>query len=312
MAVILDLPPGTLQERRRAYELLIDGRESPDPAGPASAEDQAGAGHQGPIALHWHRAYDEAVRQAKREGRLLFIHFFGPRTSRRQRRFQAETLADPGVRERLKQYVCARLPLDAQTEAEGEPVTLLQHVAFREMLGSPGVAVVDYTDRKNSKTYGQVVSAFPITGRLWYTPKEMRVILDLPRGTLTQRTLIYAVRTHPEKPASADGPLDAKLVEEAESHSRYQAGIRRQGHHRWQTRFHRINAILPPGLTAREIVAESWPGENLVEAAIECVRSWRLSSGHWSAVRARHRVYAYDMKRGGNGVWYATGIFGRR
>ena len=33
----------------------------------------------------------------------------------------------------------------------------------------------------------------------------MAVILDLPPGTLTQRTLIYAVRTHPERPASADG-----------------------------------------------------------------------------------------------------------
>jgi hypothetical protein len=59
------------------------------------------------------------------------------------------------------------------------------------------------------------------------------------------------------------------------------------------------------------VCAESWPGENLVEAAIECVRCWRLSSGHWEAVRTQHTVYGYDMKRGSNDVWYATGIFGR-
>jgi hypothetical protein len=47
----------------------------------------------------------------------------------------------------------------------------------------------------------------------------------------------------------------------------------------------------------------------LVAAAIDCVHSWRQSSGHWSAVRSRHRFYGYDMKRGSNGIWYATGIF---
>jgi len=50
----------------------------------------------------------------------------------------------------------------------------------------------------------------------------------------------------------------------------------------------------------------------LLAAAIECVRCWRLSSGHWGAVRESHPVYGYDMKRGDNGIWYATGIFGRR
>jgi hypothetical protein len=64
-------------------------------------------------------------------------------------------------------------------------------------------------------------------------------------------------------------------------------------------------------MTASEVCAESWPGENLVEAAVECVRCWRLSQGHWSAVRAAHRLFGYDMKRGSNGIWYATGIFGR-
>ena len=62
---------------------------------------------------------------------------------------------------------------------------------------------------------------------------------------------------------------------------------------------------------ASEECAESWPGQGLLESAIECVRCWRLSSGHWAAVRAEHRCYGYDIKRGNNGIWYATGIFGR-
>ena len=85
-----------------------------------------------------------------------------------------------------------------------------------------------------------------------------------------------------------------------------------QGHHNWQNRFERINAKLSAGLLAQEVCAESWPGQGLLEAARECVHSWRQSPGHWDAVKTQHPVFGYDMQRGANGVWYATGIFGRQ
>ena len=102
------------------------------------------------------------------------------------------------------------------------------------------------------------------------------------------------------------------LAREAQSHSSYQARIRNQGHHHWDGRFHRINRRIPGGLLAQEVVAESWPGEGLLEACIDCVDSWRQSPGHWSAVSSHQPVYGYDIKRGANGIWYATGIFGNR
>jgi hypothetical protein len=142
--------------------------------------------------------------------------------------------------------------------------------------------------------------------------KELLVLLDLPAGSLTQRTLIFAVRTHPELPASTQGELISVLASESESHSQHQANINLQGHHQWESRFHRINARLPAGMLAQEVCAESWPGQGLFEAAIECVHSWRQSPGHWSAVRTQQSYFGYDMKRGRNGVWYATGIFARR
>jgi hypothetical protein len=46
------------------------------------------------------------------------------------------------------------------------------------------------------------------------------------------------------------------------------------------------------------------------DAAREMYRSWRLSSGHWSAVNGRCDYYGYAMRRGANGTWYACGIFG--
>jgi hypothetical protein len=124
--------------------------------------------------------------------------------------------------------------------------------------------------------------------------------------------MIYAVRIHPEGPASTQGQFHTVLAEEAKSHANHQAAILLQGHHSWDSRFHRINAQLPGGVLAQEVVAESWPNESLVEACVDCVDSWRQSPGHWRAVRSRHPLFGYDIKRGRNGIWYATGIFGRR
>ncbi len=134
----------------------------------------------------------------------------------------------------------------------------------------------------------------------------------LPLGSLTKRTLTLAVRTHSEMPQSASRELLPLLSDECEAHAAHQARIGVQGHHDWESRFHRINAHLPPGLVAQEVCAESWAGQSLWDAARECVRSWRHSSGHWEAVRGAHPVFGYDMHRGENGIWYGVGIFGIR
>ena len=273
--------------------------------GLAAAEN--GGGHKKARAVDWMHDYAKATIAADHQNKMLLIYFCDAGDGAACDRFKTETLDDPQVRRKLQDYVCVRLPLDAKIIVDGKPVVLLEHEAFQEMLGKSGVAIVDYRTA-DAKARGAVVSEFPITEQLWYSPEHMAVILTLPPGTLTQRTLIYAVRTHPDHPASTEGqPLPA-LLEEAQEHSQYQANVRVQGHQSWNSRFQRIRARLPGGGAPREVCAESWGGQNLVEAAIECVRCWRLSSGHWSAVRARTRFFGYDMKRGANGVWYATGI----
>jgi len=278
--------------------------------GAMAAEPAMPAGVVAMPSIAWHNDYDEATRDADAQGRMLLLYFHD-QANRLCQRFDQETLADPAVRARLADYVCARLPIEAAIVRDGKAQVLLKHPSFAEMQGKPGIAIVDYVHR-DTNLHGSIVSEFPLTKKLWYGPKEMGVILDLPPGTLTQRTLIYAVRIHPEGPASTTGQFDPRLAEEAQKHADYQARLRRQGHQHWKKRFRQIMRLLPRGLIPKEVCAESWPGENLVEAAIECVHSWRRSSGHWSAVRAKHDLYGYDMKRGPNRIWYATGIFGSR
>jgi hypothetical protein len=225
--------------------------------------------------------------------------------------FETSSLAHIEIQEKLKRYVVVRLPIDAEVTIDGQSQRLLEHASFAEMQNRPGLAVIDLAHER-AEYYGHVVSTFPFTPGKYYRKEALSIILDLPPGTLTQRTMIYAVRIHPEAPASTQGQFHLALAEEAKAHAYHQASIQVQGHHAWDSRFHRINAKLPSGVLAQEVVAESWPNEGLLEACVDCVDSWRQSPGHWGAVRSRHPLFGYDIKRGRNGIWYATGIFGLR
>ena len=261
--------------------------------------------------LSWLDDYRRGTDLAEREEKMILIYFRDMGKNPLCDQFESEALADVEVVRLLDTYVRIVLPIDAKITSGDKELTLQEHPSFLEMRGQPGVAIVDYL-HKDTRNYGCVVSQFPFIKGRSYNAQEMQVVLALPEGTLTQRTLIYAVRTHPERPASTKGPLDPYLAAEAEKHSSHQARIRLQGHHQWSFRSRLINGRIGSGLRASEVCAESWPGEGLVEAAIECVRCWRYSSGHWGAVRAENGAWGYDMKRGSNGIWYATGIFGRR
>lgn len=279
-----------------------------------AAEPPVGEPQAPETPLAWLTNYDQAVMQAKLDRKMLLIYFEPTGHESRREQFESQALTDPEVRQELRErYVLLRVGLEAKTSIDGPAVRLLDDDSFAEMQGKPGVAIVDFVHRAES-FYATVVSVFPLTDGRYYRfrPENLRVLVDLPPGTLTQRTMIFAVRTHPEDPDSTDGEADPVLMKAARNHSEYQADIGVQGHHHWESRFHSISSELPDGLTAQEVVAESWPGQGLLDACIDCVHSWRQSSGHWGAVRARQPRFGYDIRRGRNGVWYATGIFGNR
>ncbi len=255
--------------------------------------------------------YKAAMDEAAEDRKLLFIYFHESWPNAAQRAFETLTLADLEIKEKLKRFVLLRLPRNATISHEGKRIRLLSHPSFSEMHNRQGIAILDLAHER-AEYYGHVVSTFPFTPGKYYTKEALSIILDLPPGTLTQRTMIYAVRIHPEAPASTQGIFHTALADEAQEHADYQASILVQGHHQWDSRFHRINAKLPSGVVAQEVVAESWPNEGLVEACVDCVHSWRQSPGHWRAVRGRHPLFGYDIRRGRNGIWYATGIFGQR
>jgi hypothetical protein len=255
----------------------------------------------------WQDDYSSAIREAREHRKFLLVWFYDPHSPGENDAFAA-LLAQPPLQETIKeQFVPVALPLDAEFAQDGERVVLLDHSSFAELRRQRGLAIIDLTEH-DSPHFGRVVSVYPFT-RQPISAQKLAVLLDLPQGSLTQRTLIFAIRSHPEQPASAASHLSLLLSREAQSHSEHQSRLALQGHHHWNARFHSINAQLGGGLVSREICAESWPGQPLLEAALECVESWRQSPGHWDAVSRRHALFAYDMKRGTSGVWYATGLF---
>ncbi len=259
----------------------------------------------------WLDDYAAALQKAKTEQKMLLVHFCqdrDPNCAAIER-----TLMAPQIRHTLQRYVLARVSTDASISQQGQPLRLLSHSSFSELRSGPGLAVIDMA-HKDRPYYGHVVSALPTVGggNYQFRPEHVPTVLQLPPGTLTQRTMIFAVRTHPERPASTLGEADPVLIDEARQHSEHQARIRNQGHHGWGSRFQRIIGRLAGrnryGAPV-EIVAESWPGQTLTDACVDCVQSWRQSSGHWRNVRTHHASYGYDIRQGANGIWYATGIF---
>lgn len=268
--------------------------------------------------LRWHTDYALARSTATERRTLLLVQFHASGSDEGAAKAWRDSLATCTSRlEKLSQWTLASVATDSRIQVNNESIQLSDHSAFAELLGGPGLAVIDCRDAA-SEAFRSVISLIPCLearaegGIRFPSPTEVDVLLDLPEGSLTQRTLVYAVRTHPDGPRSAAGEWHPALVTEVQSHSAHQASIRVQGHHGWESRFHRINTQLPGDVVAQEVCAESWPAQGLWAAARECVRSWRQSSGHWNAVSTSHPYFAYDMKRGANGVWYATGIFGRR
>lgn len=277
--------------------------------------------------LDWHSDYFEAYRAAQKSHKMLFIYFcdngavHGGSGQPIPLDPVDSELSNPITRAKLDRFVLLRLPLDASVPVDGRPSVLLSHPAFALLRSGPGVAILDLA-HPDAPYYTFVVSICPFTAGKYYhfQPEHVATLLDLPAGTMTQRTMVFAVRIHPERPASTLGEASPVLYDEAESHSRYQAQVQVQGHQQWESRFHRIigrlfgrggrgSTTVMVAPAPAEVVAESWPNENLLDSCVDCVDSWRQSSGHWSQVHAQHVSYGYDIQRGANGIWYATGIF---
>lgn len=255
----------------------------------------------------WHSDFLTASLLAKEQKKDLIIHF-------RDNNGLDDAFESPEVKERLKRYVCVRLPLDYVYKDE----KMIERAPLAAMQQKPGLCIVSRHDEA-LPTHDQVISAHPMVGSHYrWVPslgvKEIGTILDLPaQATLSQRSMIYAVAVHPDAPKSVHGFAHPAFLAHAEMHSGRQAAMQTQHHADLGAVMRSLSGQLGGAGNASEVVAESWGkvvgGEYLLEACYSCVDAWRHSTGHWRSVMTQHRFFGYDIALGPNGTWYATGIF---
>ncbi len=246
--------------------------------------------------------YTDAIEIAKKKSAMLLVSI----------RTEDTNADDDEVTQQLKKSSVRMLFAKSaspwvfcQLDFNEHTVSLIQSDFLKELCGGPGVFVIDYA---HESLKGQLVSILPRRNGKYYqfAQQDLSLLAGLPTGSLTQRSMILAVRRHADAPKSTNGNCDLMLCEEAAAHSARQAKLQKQGHHGWELRSRKISNNRGP---AAEVCAESWPGQDLLDSCVDCVSCWRQSTGHWRAVSSEHSAFGYDIRRGKNSIWYATGIF---
>ena len=257
--------------------------------------------------------YSEATALAKQLHAMLLVSLEPNAPSANGTDSVGQRLETQAVGQRFKDsdtpWVFCRLGINDTSAIDGALTKLVNHPSLVELRHGPGIFVVDYAHAEDGLK-GRIVSILPRTPGKYYqfSPSHIDELATLPAGTLTQRSMVLAVRVHPERPQSVSGMRDPMLAREAAAHSAHQARIGKQGHHNWQTRSQRILRNQGFSGSPQEVCAESWENQDLLDSCVDCVASWRQSSGHWNAVKSEQSAYGYDIRRGSNGIWYATGI----
>jgi hypothetical protein len=224
-----------------------------------------------------HTDYFPAYIAARNAGKMLVIDFG---TGFDFKTVDAKT---------LEGYVLCRVPLDYKIPVNGKKERLIDAPAFAFMQQQPGIAVVDLRHKDH---YRETVSVLP---QRYALTGYVAALLDLPAGTLTQRTLTWAFRVHQEQPPCCRGSADPTLMNHAEAQSTNQANSNAMFH----------SGSFPGSF---EIVAQSWSGGNIVDTAVDLVNLWRSSPAHWGAASTPWSYYGVDMQSNGAG-WFATGVF---
>ena len=210
----------------------------------------------------WLDDYGQAMKEAKQSKRMMLVYFHKDGVDVEKDAFVPETGAGRRIAALGGEACAGAGAVSKRSQVNGQEIQLIRHPVVCRTAGASGGGRHRFRGSE-SEYYGHVVSIYPLSLPGALTTKHLTALLSLPHGSLTQRTLILAVRIHPEGPASTDGTMLTTLAKESESHSRYQARITNQGHHNWESRFHRISGQLPEGLSGPGSVCRELAGRGV-------------------------------------------------
>ena len=142
---------------------------------------------------------------------MLLVDFVPKAESSEQRQLDDAIEKDAVLESRLQSMVLVRLPQDYESDEVNVKGPLVNHPAFKHLSGRTGIVLIDLRD-PDAAHYDDVVTALPFASGKYYRwrTSQLKTALELPAGTITQRTMIWAVRIHPESPASTAGGFNRR------------------------------------------------------------------------------------------------------
>ena len=117
--------------------------------------------------LEWHTNYAAAHVVAKREGRMLLVDFVPKAESSEQRQLDDAIEKDAALQGRLQSMVLVRLPQDYESDEVNVKGPLVNHPAFKHLIGRTGIVIIDLRD-PDASYYDDVVTALPFASGKYY------------------------------------------------------------------------------------------------------------------------------------------------
>src|SRR4029450_9379183 len=144
-------------------------------------------------AVVWLDEYHSGLDEAHRLHKLALLWFYDAMAAETADALNEAVLSQPSIAAAIpERYIAIKLPSTVRSKSAESEMALLDHPAFVEMQHSPGFAIIDMSDEQ-SPLFRQVVSVYPFT-RGPISSEVLFLLLDLPRGRLSQGTPIFAAR----------------------------------------------------------------------------------------------------------------------
>ncbi len=282
--------------------VLSDSLEQPGIASPAEP-------------LSWHNDYLAAYVEASQEKRYLLM-LFRESIAGGEPLATTDTVFAPSIRPMLEQFSRVELPLNAampvlsskaNDSQNGDlPNLLLKHRSFRHLGMQPGIAIVDLTD-PTSTNHARVVSVLRLPGNGQFNDDDLMLALNLPKGSIGQRTLLFAIRSTVPDSSLSMREFSPTLIELAHRNSRYMAQAGQVGSFDEDTRNQRIVQDFGPQAELKELVFATDSETTIREAAFQAVTNWIETSESFDVLDAPVTAMGMDMfQNSESGRWFVT------
>ncbi|MDA1160233.1 MAG: hypothetical protein O2983_11535, partial [Planctomycetota bacterium] len=165
---------------------------------------------------------------------------------------------------------------------------------------------VDLTDPA-SPNHARVVSVLPLQENGQFNNADLMLALNLPQGAISQRTLLFAIRSTVPDSSLSMREFSPTLIELAHRNSRYMANSGQVGSFDRENRAQQIEKEFGPQARLKELVFATEAETGIQDAALQAVTSWISNSESFDILDSPARAMGMEMfQNSESGRWFVT------